>query len=299
MEQDGLIDASQMPMAHTAHDLMVLKLYSLATFALLSYDIIITFGDEVEHIWKRKLTPFTLLWFLIRYVPPIGFAFITMALHYPRWSADAHSCDKIALFPGILGIFTTTVIGIIFIIRLYATYAGSKAVLCSMTLLLAVVQGIKIWAFSSGKRLQLPPGASGCILIPGGNSVRFTCTWIAELIFDSVVLVLTLYRAITSNRNTRGSMCTLWKLILRDGIVYFMIILASDLANVLAFLLYPADLKALNTSFTISIIPLTVSRLILNLRSADTKLRPTTSDQQWIYDDENEILDINETITFA
>jgi len=283
-------------------DLMVFKLYSLATFVLLTYDIIITFGNEVEYIWKRKLTPFTLLWFLIRYVPLMGFAFITVVLHDERWSADARVCDKIALFPGILGIFTTTVIGIIFIIRLYATYAANKAILCSMTLLLTVVQAVKIWAFTSGKRLQLPPGVPGCIITPGGSNVRFTCTWIAELLFDFVVLVLTLYRAITFNCTTGGGMGTLWKLIVRDGVVYFAVIFASDLANVLAFLLYPADLKALNTSFTISINPLMVSRLILNLRNADTKLMALTritTDLQWIYDVENDPPDINETITFA
>ena len=29
------------------------------------YDIVITFGDEVERVWKRKFTWFTMLWFLV------------------------------------------------------------------------------------------------------------------------------------------------------------------------------------------------------------------------------------------
>lgn len=66
---------------------MAVKLYSLASFGedredakygsvkvftlsqqhtvMLFYDIIITFGDEVEYIWKKKFTPFTTLWFLV------------------------------------------------------------------------------------------------------------------------------------------------------------------------------------------------------------------------------------------
>ncbi len=29
------------------------------------YDIILTFGDEVERVWKKKFTWFTVLWFLV------------------------------------------------------------------------------------------------------------------------------------------------------------------------------------------------------------------------------------------
>ena len=29
------------------------------------YDIILTFDDEVERVWKKKFTWFTVLWFLV------------------------------------------------------------------------------------------------------------------------------------------------------------------------------------------------------------------------------------------
>ena len=32
---------------------------------MLFYDILITFGEEVEHIWRKKFTCFTVLWFLV------------------------------------------------------------------------------------------------------------------------------------------------------------------------------------------------------------------------------------------
>lgn len=61
---------------------MAVKIYSLASFGMIKrlihavlnakptavmlfYDIVITFGEEVEHIWKKKFTCFTTLWFLV------------------------------------------------------------------------------------------------------------------------------------------------------------------------------------------------------------------------------------------
>lgn len=33
---------------------------------MLFYDMFITFGDEVEKIWKQKFTVATVLWFMVR-----------------------------------------------------------------------------------------------------------------------------------------------------------------------------------------------------------------------------------------
>lgn len=127
----------------------------------------------------------------------------------------------------------------------------------------------------------------------GLNSARRWCV----LPVDSVVLVLTLYRAITSNRNTRGSMCTLWKLIVRDGmyflplsfyyrnwtvpqlklgIAYFMIILASDLANVLAFLVSTLTWAW----FTRSQIHVTIFSLYYNF--ADSLIQYVSDPLSWL-----------------
>ena len=42
---------------------------SLSSAVMLFYDIAITFGDEVERIWKQRFTGATILWFL---VSPLG-----------------------------------------------------------------------------------------------------------------------------------------------------------------------------------------------------------------------------------
>ena len=51
---------------------LCLKVYRIAV--MLFYDIAITFGDEVEKIWKQRFTGATVLWFMVsdvnRILPP-------------------------------------------------------------------------------------------------------------------------------------------------------------------------------------------------------------------------------------
>ncbi|KAF5318154.1 hypothetical protein D9619_012116 [Psilocybe cf. subviscida] len=177
------------------HDLYVFKLYCLASFVLLFYDILITFGDEVEWIWRRKFNWFTVLWFLNRYLSPLGFIVITVcelrsysgidsvwqaaahsddsrlpAFQDPRWVGKA--CDHYVLFPEILRIFTTSITGFIFIVRLYATYSRSRAVVVIGLCFLAGELAVKIWSFLGARRLQLPPGQFGCILTSGPDNLQ-------------------------------------------------------------------------------------------------------------------------------
>ncbi len=45
---------------------------------MLFYDIVLTFGDEVEKVWRKKFTPVTFLWFMVSLIPYIHSAMITL-----------------------------------------------------------------------------------------------------------------------------------------------------------------------------------------------------------------------------
>ncbi|KAH9918705.1 uncharacterized protein BXZ73DRAFT_105103 [Epithele typhae] len=253
--------------ATAADHLLAAKMYSLASCVMLFYDIAITFGDEVEKIWKQRFTGATVLWFLNRYLSPLGYIVIIVSFQDPDWGKPA--CERYILYPEVLKIFISATIGIIFILRLYSIYSKSKVVLYSFTMLLATELAIKIWAFTDGTMLQLPPGFVGCILT--GKSApgdRLIYTWVAELVFDSCVFFATLYRTIQLYRRTMiGEAQSLITVIMRDGVMYFAAIFVSNLVTVLIFVLATPDLKVINASFSTLITSLMVSRLMLNLRS--------------------------------
>ncbi|KAI0685273.1 hypothetical protein C8T65DRAFT_701627 [Cerioporus squamosus] len=250
-------------LATAAEHLLAAKLFSLASCVMLFYDIAITFGDEVERIWKQRFTGATVLWFFNRYLSPLGYIVIIVSFNDPSWSKAA--CQRYVLYPEILKIFTATAVGLIFILRLYSIYSKSKIVLYGFSALLVLELAIKIWAFTDGIMLQLPPGFVGCILTgkssPGD---RIIYTWVAELVFDSAVFFATLYRTLQLYRRTIiGEALSLITVIMRDGIMYFGAIFVSNLVTVLIFI---NDLKVINASFSTLITSLMVSRLMLNLR---------------------------------
>ncbi|KAF8961524.1 hypothetical protein BDZ97DRAFT_1828667, partial [Flammula alnicola] len=250
--------------------LTAVKIYSLASCVMLFYDIVITFGEEVESIWMRKFTPFTILWFLNRYFPPLAFIVIIVS-NFDNWSPEV--CNRYVLFPEIVRLLMAAIIGTIFLIRLYAIYAGSRVVVASGAFLLIAELALKIWSFTDGTMLELPPGilASQCVLV-GRNQIRFSFTWIAELFFDTAMFLFTLWRTIMLHRVTRGTAHSLITRIFRDGVIYFAVIFAANVVTALLFIFAPDNLKAINAAFSSLITSLMVSRLILSLRSAGAQL---------------------------
>ncbi|OCH84035.1 hypothetical protein OBBRIDRAFT_840014 [Obba rivulosa] len=96
-------------LAMAAKNLQAAKMFSLASCTMLWYDIILTFGDEVEKIWKQRFTGATVLWFINRYALPLGFIVITISFHDPSWSGA--TCNRYVLFPEGFKLVATTAIG--------------------------------------------------------------------------------------------------------------------------------------------------------------------------------------------
>ncbi|EIW55879.1 uncharacterized protein TRAVEDRAFT_22290 [Trametes versicolor FP-101664 SS1] len=238
------------PLATMAEHLLAAKMFSLASCVMLFYDIAITFGDEVEKIWKQRFTGATVLWFMNRYLSPLGYIVIIVSFHDPSWSKA--TCQRYVLYPEALKIVTSTAIGLIFILRLYSIYSKRNLILYVFGTLLVTELAVKIWAFTDGTMLVLPP--------------------------DSVVFFATLYRTIQLYRRTViGEAQSLITIIMRDGIMYFAAIFVSNLVTVLIFIFATPDLKVINASFSTLITSLMVSRLMLNLRKEVLRRGPVMS----------------------
>lgn len=244
---------------------MAAKMYSLASFVMICYDLLLTLGDEMELIWfQPKYNIMTWLWALNRYVLPLGYIVVVASFHM-RWDDDV--CDRYVLYPEAMKLVATIAIGVIFILRVRAIFARDRFITAFVWALLAAQIALKIWAFTDGVRLVLPDELVGCILV-GRNQTRIAFTWIAELIFDTVIFALTLYKTLRIYHVQLGKRkpLSLFVLIVRDGIIYFGVIFAANLANVLVFMLAEEGVRSINASFSTLITSLMVSRLILNLK---------------------------------
>ena len=110
--------------------------------------------------------------------------------------------------------------------------------------------------------------------------------WVAPLVTDSCIFILTLWQARVYIMNTgRGPTM---HILIRDGILYFLVIFLANLMNTLIFFvshfvnrgpkyfidmslqLAPLDLRAVGASFSQLITNVMISRLVLNLRHVST-----------------------------
>ncbi|EJD00205.1 uncharacterized protein FOMMEDRAFT_148482 [Fomitiporia mediterranea MF3/22] len=246
---------------------------------MLVYDIALTFTTEVEKIWKQKFTGLTVLWFLNRWLFLLEVTVVYVAYLDPGWGFGR--CSRYIRFPGFVLAFQRLVAGTIFMLRMYCLYQRdwrAPSIIAFFLVAEFITKTIALvkWA----EAVVLPPGLPGCILaVAPENANKYIWGWILEIFTDLSVLCLTLYRSHVMVRHVGALAKTpLWTTILKDGTLYFLVMLVANLITVIMYLTVSQDLKAINANFgalnimivlaaarSISVL---VSRLILNLKVA-------------------------------
>ncbi|KLO05847.1 hypothetical protein SCHPADRAFT_710544 [Schizopora paradoxa] len=211
-----------------------------ASFAMLIYDHLLTFGDEVERVWKPKFTGATLLFLINRYFTPLQYIVNIASFFDAAWTFDSEACINFVKFPG-AGTTCSIVVEIILIIRTYALYGGSNVLLAFLSVLFIIQISAMGMALSRSKPETTRFGLAGCILT--GTDNIFAALWIAPLCMDSVICILTLWK---TRQYIRDNVKTpILQVLRRDGILYFAVIFCANLLNVLIFSLAPENVKAI------------------------------------------------------
>jgi len=91
--------------------------------------------------------------------------------------------------------------------------------------------------------------------------------WIGNVVFDGVVTILTLFRAIRLRES--GVRRTLSELMLRDGLYYFTMVLTLNVAMVVTFATLPCALQLLLQRQTQVLTVVMISHMFLNLKGRD------------------------------
>ncbi|KAJ1307326.1 hypothetical protein OPQ81_001432 [Rhizoctonia solani] len=100
---------------------------------------------------------------------------------------------------------------------------------------------------------------------PVGLPNWFWGYYISPLIFETVLLLLTLYKTI-GNIRSKVTHTPVIQLFVRDGVAYFAVMFCTLLSNALIWLLAPPGLLEAGIGFAIAIPTVTASRILLNLR---------------------------------
>jgi len=108
-----------------------------------------------------------------------------------------------------------------------------------------------------------------CLIVPSRDIKIAGVYWATPLLGDTTIFFMTLRKSREYAMSISGT--PLLEVFLRDGILYYIVILFTHMLNLLLFMLAPADIKPIGSSLSHSVTTVLVGRLVLNLRQQNTR----------------------------
>ncbi|KAF8498013.1 hypothetical protein JB92DRAFT_2985625 [Gautieria morchelliformis] len=240
----------------------------LSSTALLYYDYVLTFSEEVDLVWRRRLNWGKVLFLLMRYFPLFAQTFNTAVYLNNTADHNVRFCRGASRFQFSSSSFILWLVELVLAVRVWILYGRSHAVLLGLGAVYAVC--IATTTFILGKVFNRPifqrpgPFLAGCY---GPLPSYFFAIDIPPLITTLLLLTLTVYRTIQTMRCIGSlKLPPLMSLLLRDGILYFAAVGAVLTVNLLLFRAARVTLTSVATGFFIVIPSLSGTRLFLNVR---------------------------------
>ncbi|KDR71313.1 hypothetical protein GALMADRAFT_798523 [Galerina marginata CBS 339.88] len=172
--------------------------------------------------------------------------------------------------------------------RIYALYSLSKKILALMLVCFTAVTCICTWVL--GTKLSTPAGIRGhgfvtpvgkfCVLNRSNPVDPFYTFWIPVLAFECLLCLLAINSGIQSRKNDGGELYRgpmgLLRVLVRDSVLYFIIIGATYLTSLLVWALAPFSFIDVPTGFSTALSCVFACRIFLNIRHvADTHSLPS------------------------
>ncbi|KAJ4496934.1 hypothetical protein C8R41DRAFT_824039 [Lentinula lateritia] len=240
-------------------------------FTIMIWDHLDTFTTEVEYVWPRvgEKKPIVYLFLINRYLIPLGF--IVNLFAYLR--IDQETCRHFVRYEGAMTMIGVNIVGLMMLIRIYALYRNQKFIVAGVAVLLLIEMGTYAWLMSTGKPVQHHPNIISCTMIFGEkNSIATSSSAWLPLLYDTVVLVLTLGATIPSVRDARGSATVyVMRRLLHDGLIYFGVIFAVNLVLSLMIAVADSGLKNITAQLELLVTVTMMSRITLNLMQSPDK----------------------------
>ncbi|KAJ7018177.1 hypothetical protein C8F04DRAFT_1405097 [Mycena alexandri] len=267
-----------------AYDHRIYRELFLSGFVILVYDHILTLSWEVKFIWNKKFH-FGAYWFLaIRYIS-LG-CNITITLFY-FGNLSIKSCSKmervLEALQALQIVFVDTTFGlrVLAMTRVLAIYGLSPWVGLPIAIVNIVTAGLGLWTMIEygAPQMLAAPGMSGChTSIPRSTGYRFAGVWESQVVLDTLVFGLTLYRAYADRSTASVIPRSLVQCMMLDGTMYFGIIVVAHVGDVLTIYLGDEIISGILSWWTTSLSVTLISRLNLNLHRVASRNLGTLHD---------------------
>ncbi|KAG1839451.1 hypothetical protein DFJ58DRAFT_106010 [Suillus subalutaceus] len=270
---------------------LISSYFIVAASVGLMYDWALTFGQEVELIWRQRWSLMTFLYLSVHYVG-IGFVVMSMLVDVPTISVT----DVVSLIINDAinwtGEVVQVILGVIMIARLHAMYQRSRKVLtCLVIIFVAIriadaVMTAMITVQLSGEEFVLS-GTYQCIIDYTGDSMFLaSMIWILGTVWEVLALCLAVWIAVKHFRelrqhSTRGIVRDCFTVLMKTHVSYFASFLAISCFKIGFFSpTLSVDIYSLNTRIYFGLAQILQSmqmfvlgpRLILGVREYHAEL---------------------------
>jgi len=248
-----------------------------ASFAVLVWDHIDTFADEVELIWKGKRKGFFVYLFIWnRYFTPLGFIINLYAYLSPSWTIER--CARFVRYEGCTVAIAVEVVGLMMLLRIKAIYPHQRWITIGLGALLIFETVINAWLISRGQPVMHNPnsGIHACSMIfdPSMSSAASASAWV-PLLYDTIIFGLTIYRTLPPILREEASYII--KRLLEDGLLYYSVIFSVTFVLTFMIVGAPPGTKNICAQMEQLITVAMMSRITLNLKRAGEQLNADLS----------------------
>ncbi|TFK30935.1 hypothetical protein FA15DRAFT_580312, partial [Coprinopsis marcescibilis] len=244
--------------------------------AVVLWDWIISLPREYRFVWRTRWTPVKLAYLFCRYwvitvVPYLLYCFV---VDHPR-----ATCEKIfkagwlTMYPQIpvaLAMWNQVGSEFVLLIRTYAFFSRNSYVLWFLLSALSGVVAYQLYVDTTQMLLLpffKPPFEKGpCFPMSKPRSAHLLGFFIAPLLFDTVVTLMTVWKAFNIRRRNGGPNSRLIQTFLREGVFYYILISIANLINGIFYLQPRQVISAINIPLSVMLGPVLACRLILDLR---------------------------------
>lgn len=235
----------------------------IASATWITYDIIISFGDEVEYIWKKQWTMAKVLYIFARYLP-FAFQMALLALNVDGttglfWAkAD---CKQWTIVQAVILQVIITVVDIILMARVYALFERNRKLLIAMIVGYAAEIAYMSYVLSFvAPRLSFN---DECFVIASPS--LFTYYWVVSLAYETILFLLTLWKFAAAVKSGWGER-PIMRQFVRDGTWAYTLIFVTMLINSMFYKFIHSAVAGICFTWLLSVLSFSGSRLILNPR---------------------------------
>lgn len=267
-------------------DAQTTRYAQLSACSIILFDHLITLNDEVSLIWDSGWSPGKIIFLINRYYNLGGAIFTIYALFLATKTDDF--CLRTYQWQGWNGILAFMMAEAILQLRIYALYSLNKKLLTVMLFFYFACSTCSAWIvfgeLSSISIMTAPPailsasvdGSFCSTLLPRGI-FRY---WIPMLSFECLLCVLALFqgfRRFRSDSSIFRSGKRLVSSLIRDSIIYFLLIFATYLTCLLVWAFARQTFIEVPIGFSVTMSCVLANRVMLNCRKISKSVTCTVS----------------------